>query len=422
MAKLFCVVLISCFYAVCAMDNLLELKPKSTVLVTPGFATPCSREQVYRNGDCLSPEQALAEDLKDSTVSEITLLHDIELNGSLPSVTNARNLTITGNCTKSENHDSKEKDLDSDKKKAEDRTCRIYGFTQFSIFSFISNTSEKIFVTLAALRLEGAFAQEGAAVLMLTGGHGVLHANNVTFVANHAIKGGAAIFSDSAVILNGTKFAANTGGALRLTNPTRRIPLIVLQTDFTYNPGGAIFSDTETESAIFIDSKFMANQAPFGGAAIHLSHGSKGIIQITNCDFAANMGVDGGALFLEGYRLNITHSTFTRNKAFGSTALVSTSGRGGAIFVKGHSGMSWIRESNIDGNVANIGGGIYGAGGVLSVCLTGMHGNFAFQKAGLDNINFQGDKINIYPFGDWHTEGSSVSFSYDDACTSSFAL
>eukprot|EP00270_Netrium_digitus_P010658 TRINITY_DN3321_c0_g2_i1.p1 TRINITY_DN3321_c0_g2~~TRINITY_DN3321_c0_g2_i1.p1 ORF type:complete len:431 (-),score=81.88 TRINITY_DN3321_c0_g2_i1:53-1324(-) len=422
MAKLMCLTLICFWGAVTAIDNILESMPKSSALIVSDSSTACSPEQVYRKGDCLSPEQALAEDLKDSTVSEITLLHNIELTGPLPPVTSARNLTITGNCTKPVKHHHDRRDQRKKDKEDDDRSCRIYAFRQFNIFSFTSNSSEKSLFTLTSLRLEGAFAQEGAAVLMLTGGNGVLYANNVTFAANHAVQGGAAIFSDSALILNGTTFAANTGGALRLANPTRRIPLIILQTDFSYNPGGAIFSDVETEPAIFINTKFAANSAPYGGAAIRLSHGKNSLIQITDCNFATNMGVDGGALFLDGYRFNITHSTFTRNKASGSTAADSPSGRGGAIFVKGHSGMSWVKESNIDANAANIGGGIYGDGGALSICFTGMYANFAFEKAGLDNVAFQGDAINIYPFGgDWHAAGSPVSFNYDDACTSIFS-
>ena len=121
------------------------------------------------------------------------------------------------------------------------------------------------------------------------------------------------------------------------------------------NSGGGTLSVSNTKFNNNISTKVSAFGAEAGGGAI--SSGPRGTVTISNSTFTGNKasaGV-GGAIKILNSDLTVTNSTFTNN-----SALNSTIGNGGAIYIdgaKGDNGKITIRGSTFTNNTATAYGG-----------------------------------------------------------------
>ncbi len=230
-------------------------------------------------------------------------------------------------------------------------------------------------------------ANDGGAIYNLPMGLKLLYS---TFTANKAINGGA-IYNDGGAVnypvtIIGSTFKNNTattfgeGGALYNTGNLK-----ITNTNFTGNNGtfssGAI-QNNPTGAMAIISSKFLTNNAQFGGAMEN-----DGYLSITGSSFMGNIataGIDkGGAAVYNDGKTMVTNSLFTGNKA---------SNIGGAVDNE-IAGIFDVSTSTFTNNTAiNAGGAIENGNG----CITNAHLNrivYNTAKLGRD-IDNDGIKVN----------------------------
>ena len=184
---------------------------------------------------------------------------------------------------------------------------------------------------------------------------------------------------------SGSERAANQGGAIYSGYENT---LIVENVDFVsnsalaerheYHGGGALAIDT-TSRVTLTDSTFTDNSAPNGGAINNLLS----ILTIERCTFTLNESTSatpggGGAIYNDAGKLTILSSHISNNIA---------ANLGGGIFTWAHnvngaySGKTVIRDTTIDSNQAEHGGGLWKGGFyVLELTRSSVTHNSAVER------------------------------------------
>ena len=137
--------------------------------------------------------------------------------------------------------------------------------------------------------------------------------------------------------------SASLGGAIYNDNSAPSVTDCSFSENITTNSGGAIFS---TGSPLSIQkSTFTANQSGnFGGALYNVALSA---IDATDCVFASNTAIRGGAVFAENSPLTLSGCHFLEN--------ASTTDSGGAVY-NGSAGLS-LTKSIFRGNASGVNGG-----------------------------------------------------------------
>lgn len=273
---------------------------------------------------------------------------------------------------------------------------------------FLKNNAEKLYADTGG---------PGGAIYTL----GELNISNSYFYKNYAPKSGGAIYCENNLFVNNTTFSDNTagdgyfGGAICCgkiggnftiidsvfeNNKARggygdggaiyceSGNLIVNNTNFTKNQvldeGGAVYIYSKYDP-IFTSCIFEENTAEYGGAIYYDTSSDEAELKISECTFNKNEAeVDGGAIYCEGY-INVSDSTFKKNKATKATAAKSF---GGAIRSKGIG--TFIRDSTFEDNFAyNHGGAIYSDGYYIDI----KDSTFTDNEANVDGGAVYGDKF-----------------------------
>ena len=191
--------------------------------------------------------------------------------------------------------------------------------------------------------------------------------------------GGGGMFNDGGTpTVTGCTFDGNTanqsGGAMSnmFASPT------VTDCVFTGNialgdssdGGGAIFMFVDANSEVsFVDCVFRENHGFLGGA-VDIAGFEPGIdpITLTDCSFTNNtatlgvnetLGGRGGALYIQGVIATLSGCTIQENQANATRAGPSMGG-GILISIFGTSTLAMLINSTMIGNVASLGGAIYG--------------------------------------------------------------
>lgn len=161
-------------------------------------------------------------------------------------------------------------------------------------------------------------------------------------------------------------FAVGSGAALTLQN-------IVLEDGYSSGDGGAIYNEgtLELENSTIRNSRSELS----GGAIVNY-----GQLSVTNSLLEGNQALNGGALYPRwgGSQTSITNSVLRDNHATDTT-----NGWGGAILIWDGAGVT-VTDSEISGNTAQSGGGIYNfANSALVLQLnTRVEGNTASLDGG----------------------------------------
>ena len=273
---------------------------------------------------------------------------------------------------------------------------------------FIKNSAENIY---------GDYAGPAGAIYTA----GELNISNSYFYKNIAAESGGAIVCDNNLFVNNSVFSDNRaginycGGAIYCGKSGKNITiinsifenntvfggygeggaiyfeygnLIVNNTNFTKNRvlgyGGAVYIDSKYDP-IFTSCIFEENTAEYGGAIYYDKYSDEAELKISKCTFNKNEAeVDGGAIYSEE-DVNVTNSTFKKNKATKATAAKSF---GGAIRSKGIG--TFIRDSTFEDNFAyNHGGAIYSDGYYIDI----KDSTFTDNEANVDGGAVYGDKF-----------------------------
>ncbi len=192
---------------------------------------------------------------------------------------------------------------------------------------------------------------------------------------------------------NDLHFDASNGIALTIKNLT-------LQNGKNFSPGegGSILSSAH----LTLDNvTFTGNQSSYG-AAIH----ADSTLIVTNCTFESNFSNNqGGAIFSDGKRVEISHSEFLQNEA----AL-----KGGAIYNVDDS--VFISNSMFDGNFCSTPGAKAWGGAICNlrsqntdnsvfVYLEIVNCTFVNNYINPDNTNSDSHGGAIWSFNDWGLKG-----------------
>ncbi len=221
----------------------------------------------------------------------------------------------------------------------------------------------KLNITIVNSHFIGNRASEGGAIYLMVGR---IHVLDSLFKANVAIHQGG-----------GIRIFGNEGKGVHLT--VERVDFIENQviipatsTDGVYG-GGAIwvkYYDTTAEIKV-TDSRFLKNEA---------SHGLSSDIPRGGAIFALCAPCSTSHV----KKLNVRNTTFDKNKA----------GRGGAVYIKGHSTLNLYR-SNVVTNEAYYGGGIFAYSDVVvNVNDSGIQNNSANYMGG--GLYFDTVSVNFY--------------------------
>jgi predicted outer membrane repeat protein len=226
--------------------------------------------------------------------------------------------------------------------------------------------------------LQRSYAAGTAAFTILTvTGSGILTVNDLNF--RHGA-GAIAVIDEGQLTVNGGTFTANTaanGGAI-YSNTQLYAPQINNATFVRNNAaecGGAIYSSSFNDSVYVSGSVFIGNKAADGGAIWEYGFGG----EIGGSTFQGNSAGTGGALWLdEGYGEGLYGLTVRYNSALGD---------GGGIYAADDGEGMDIEGSTISGNHAGgQGGGFYdGDFNPAQVISSDIEGNSAADGAGIYN-------------------------------------
>lgn len=188
------------------------------------------------------------------------------------------------------------------------------------------------------------------------------------------------------MIIDGIPEAIVSGGTISDNNATNNGGGLYLgeRTKFVIN-GGSISSNKAVDGAgVYVASgtaeinggNMKSNQASRYGGALYI----EGNVTMTDgtiggdAETAANVAVNGGAMYVTNGNVTIKHGAIIGNKAVGSGDLQDTSnntGRGGAVYLAGDTDTLLTMESGtMNQNTAtNDGGAIYATGGTILIGL-----------------------------------------------------
>lgn len=223
-----------------------------------------------------------------------------------------------------------------------------------------------------------------------------------TFTGNHSQNGGAIHILLSDVTATNVTFTSNTannsaggggGGAIYMDGTKSRAGDLQISDSRFYNNstnqfGGAIFSYiqktgiTQITNAVF-DGNVSSNVGS-GGAIYHQSQEGTGPMTIERSLFVRNKAVggtseasgQGGALWLENARVNITNSTFTQNEAGHSLNLAPDNWKRGVAGAVRTSTDTYISNSTIvDNHAGFVGGALAGDANVENTIIANNSGD-----------------------------------------------
>lgn len=209
---------------------------------------------------------------------------------------------------------------------------------------------------------------------------------------------------DSLTVRNGISQITNIGGAVWNAGS-----LVVSDCVFRNNyatEGGAIFNGIARLN--IINSNFQDNKSSYGGGI----YNEGGQVTIQNGSFSGNLAAEGGAIknaFASGVLgsiLSINGTSFTQNISKYGAGVYNTSSAQvnitNATFLKnngGHGGGGIynlgnlaLNDSEISGNIAEAGGGIYNQNAILNITGNILKKNSSDKGAGIYN---SGGQLNI---------------------------
>jgi len=167
------------------------------------------------------------------------------------------------------------------------------------------------------------------------------------FIGNDAFDGGAIYFRGSNGIINQSKFINNTAyynGAVYMNSIEGSVDNCIFANNVATNSSGAL-GWVKKEKGTISNSKFINNNAPYGGA-VYVNEGNN--FTIMNSEFIKNNATTGGAVYWIGGDGFITDSSFDMNSAEND---------GGAVYFNGSNGV--ISRSNFTNNRAFYNGAVY---------------------------------------------------------------
>jgi len=257
-----------------------------------------------------------------------------------------------------------------------------------TLASDLPNITESITVNgLDAVTIDGGWRDGGAtghSVFQVYAATGAFSFNDVTITGGNATHGGAVGFVNSSgdLTISSSTITGNysNNGAVTAFSPSIG-SLTVTDTTVSNNQSGNVF--------------------PSGSGGVTVIAALTSFpVTVTNSIFDANVGYEGGALYLQmqtADRATITGSTFTNNHssteggafhlALGSVTIAdstftgnSTDGSGGALYLDG--GDNVITDSVFTNNTANFDGGAMRVSQGMSIDNTTISGNSAASGSG----------------------------------------
>lgn len=145
---------------------------------------------------------------------------------------------------------------------------------------------------------------------------------------------------------------------------------LTLRGGLTFQSGGGVYVNSGA-SVNIIKSILTGNVANYNGGAV----AGYGAITINNSVITNNRDVFGGGGVASSFQVTILKSTLTQN----STGSGGGSGQGGGLYT---AQKAIVRDSVIDHNIGQVGGGIYVAGGTLNVFNSTIASNSTLQDGG----------------------------------------
>lgn len=209
--------------------------------------------------------------------------------------------------------------------------------------------------------------------------------SNTTFSNNTASLHGAAIYSNSPLVISGGSISNNTatqdGGGLHLTTASATASISGASlTGNTGRNGGAIFA-TGTGALTISDSTIDANTAATQyGAGIYLLN-TTGASTITSTSISNNTGPGSGA----GIYLNSSAAAslaLTDCAVNGNAVTNTASYDGGGMYMAGTALTVNVAGGTLNGNSSRNGGGIYAASGNLNLDGAAVSSNTATANGG----------------------------------------
>jgi hypothetical protein len=239
-----------------------------------------------------------------------------------------------------------------------------------------------IFENSRALEIEPADISRGGGIWVAVG---TLMVSDSRFVHNQADLGGAIAAQFVTATINGSSFEANTaamsGGAIyhsysggMVISDSTFYANEVEDSGASFNGGGAIDNAGSSSQLTLINSHFIGNSAPRGGA---LNNYNASKAQIINSTFRNNSAtIGGGAIRNEGSgaTVNIHASTVTANTALQAAGIMN----GGT-----QTGIANIFDSTITENIATFDGGGVLSTGTLAMVNSRVSGNSAGKGGGV---------------------------------------
>jgi len=159
--------------------------------------------------------------------------------------------------------------------------------------------------------------------------------------------------------------------------------------------GGGIYNHGGT---LYIEESTIRNNVALRGGGIF----NKGTLSITKSTIESNEAVYGGGILNSGF-LTISESTLTSNSAVWDIVGSVNGGYGGGIYAGIDNFGTYISESTLSENDAEVGGGIYIKNGLVVITGSTLSGNTAIDGGG---IFIKGEHPN---FSTLHISGSTFS-------------
>jgi len=289
-------------------------------------------------------------------------------------------------------------------------------------YRFFDLSTADVTLTLNGLILQNGYSEMAAktagGVINLTAAGVTVNLTNST-VTGSKNTAHAAVFYISAAgtTVNMTDSALNNNtsfwSAPVLFSNKANTTVTITRSEFNNNKSSDAGNATEDGGVIYLgsgahNSKLTITGSTFDGnslakspgAALSVISSQNSVITISNSTFSNNSaGSSGGAIYMlnaTGTTLDIENSTFTGNKANGTTVKTDNSGTGGgAIYVR-NSGAVTIEDSTFTGNSSKAcGGAILVRGGSLTLTDTDFTNNTAQYGGAISNYDTVASTITI---------------------------